>query len=117
MDYTSVPDEDPAGKASTADDDPAAGVRRGPHQRERLSHELRTPLNHIIGFVELLLDRSAGDLNAQQDEYLRDVSESSRHLLALINDILDLSKIEAQKQQFPARRELAVFSRIGQELS
>jgi signal transduction histidine kinase len=62
-----------------------------------MSHELRTPLNHIIGFVELLLDRSAGDLNAQQDEYLRDVSESSRHLLALINDILDLSKVEAGK--------------------
>ncbi len=62
-----------------------------------MSHELRTPLNAIIGFSELLLDRHFGDLNETQRDYLSDVLESGRHLLDLINDILDLSKIEAGK--------------------
>lgn len=62
-----------------------------------MSHELRTPLNHIIGFTELVLDKHLGTLNAQQEEYLTDVHQSSRHLLSLINDILDLSKVEAGK--------------------
>jgi signal transduction histidine kinase len=62
-----------------------------------MSHELRTPLNHIIGFSELVLDRSFGELNEIQEEYLKDVHESSKHLLSLINDILDLSKIESGK--------------------
>jgi len=62
-----------------------------------MSHELRTPLNHIIGFTELVLDKSFGDLNPTQEEYLSDVIHSSHHLLSLINDILDLSKIEAKK--------------------
>ena len=64
-----------------------------------MSHELRTPLNHIIGFTELVLDKKFGDLNETQDEYLGDVLLSSNHLLALINDILDLSKVEAGKQE------------------
>ena len=59
-----------------------------------MSHELRTPLNHIIGFTELVLDKNFGDLNEAQEDYLSDVYQSSRHLLSLINDILDLSKIE-----------------------
>ena len=62
-----------------------------------MSHELRTPLNAIIGFTEVILDKHFGELNDIQEDYLNDVLISSRHLLSLINDILDLSKIEAGK--------------------
>ncbi len=62
-----------------------------------MSHELRTPLNHIIGFTELVVDKNLGDLNEEQEEYLNDVLDSGQHLLSLINDILDLSKVEAGK--------------------
>jgi signal transduction histidine kinase len=62
-----------------------------------MSHELRTPLNHIIGFNELVLGKSYGELNATQEEYLGDVHQSSKHLLSLINDILDLAKVESGK--------------------
>jgi signal transduction histidine kinase len=64
-----------------------------------MSHELRTPLNHIIGFTELVLEQHFGSLNDTQSEYLSDVLNSSNHLLSLINDILDLSKIEAGKHE------------------
>jgi len=64
-----------------------------------MSHELRTPLNAIIGFTELMADEQAGALNETQKEYTGDVLRSSRHLLSLINDILDLSKVEAGKLQ------------------
>jgi signal transduction histidine kinase/DNA-binding response OmpR family regulator len=60
-----------------------------------MSHELRTPLNAIIGFSEVLLERMFGELNERQDDYLRDILGSGKHLLELLNDILDLSKIEA----------------------
>jgi signal transduction histidine kinase len=60
-----------------------------------MSHELRTPLNAVIGFSDVLLQQMFGELNAKQDEYLKDISASGQHLLSLINDILDLSKIEA----------------------
>jgi signal transduction histidine kinase/CheY-like chemotaxis protein len=60
-----------------------------------MSHELRTPLNAIIGFSEVLLERMFGALNERQDDYLRDIWSSGKHLLELLNDILDLSKIEA----------------------
>lgn len=64
-----------------------------------MSHELRTPLNAIIGFSEVLLEKMFGDVNAKQAEYLEDVLSSGRHLLALINDILDLSKVEAGRTE------------------
>ncbi|HUD71152.1 MAG TPA: ATP-binding protein [Dongiaceae bacterium] len=64
-----------------------------------MSHELRTPLNAIIGFSELLLDPGFGSLNDDQRGYAGDIHSSGRHLLALINDILDLSKIEAGKMR------------------
>ena len=63
-----------------------------------MSHELRTPLNHIIGFTEMVVDKHFGDLNENQEEFLNDALSSSKHLLALINDILDISKVEAGKQ-------------------
>jgi signal transduction histidine kinase len=64
-----------------------------------MSHELRTPLNAIIGFSEVLLERMFGELNEKQDDYLKDIYGSGKHLLALINDILDLSKIEAGRME------------------
>jgi signal transduction histidine kinase len=64
-----------------------------------MSHELRTPLNAIIGFSEVLVERMFGELNEKQDEYLKDIYSSGRHLLSLINDILDLSKVEAGRME------------------
>jgi signal transduction histidine kinase/CheY-like chemotaxis protein len=72
-----------------------------------MSHELRTPLNAIIGFSEVLLERMFGELNERQDDYLRDIWSSGKHLLELLNDILDLSKIEAG-QMVLNRSEFAV---------
>ena len=60
-----------------------------------MSHELRTPLNAIIGFSQVLQERLFGEVNEKQEEYLDDILSSADHLLALINDILDLSKVEA----------------------
>jgi signal transduction histidine kinase len=64
-----------------------------------MSHELRTPLNAIIGFSEVLGERMFGELNEKQEEYLKDIYASGQHLLSLINDILDLSKIEAGRME------------------
>ena len=74
-----------------------------------MSHELRTPLNAIIGFSEVLEERLFGELNAKQAEYIHDIFTSGGHLLSLINDILDLSKIEAGKMEL----ELASFDLVG----
>jgi signal transduction histidine kinase/CheY-like chemotaxis protein len=74
----------------------------GRHKSEFLasmSHELRTPLNAVIGFSDVLLDRMFGELNERQEEYVRDIRDSGRHLLELINEILDLSKIEAGRME------------------
>lgn len=62
-----------------------------------MSHELRTPLNSIIGFSEILVEKTFGDLNEKQAKYLNNILTSGKHLFALINDILDLSKVEAEK--------------------
>ena len=70
-----------------------------------MSHELRTPLNAIIGFSEVLGERLFGELNEKQAEYTDDILTSGRHLLSLINEILDLSKVEAGRMEL----ELAAF--------
>jgi PAS domain S-box-containing protein len=69
-----------------------------------MSHELRTPLNGIIGFSEFLVDEKPGRLNDRQREYLNDILNSGRHLLQLINDVLDLSKVEAGKMELHPER-------------
>ena len=71
-----------------------------------VSHELRTPLNGIIGFSELLFDGRLGPLGEEQREVIGDILTSSRHLLQLINDILDLSKVEAGRTEFRPMRHL-----------
>ena len=69
-----------------------------------MSHELRTPLNGIIGFSELMIDGKAGKLVPKQSEYLNDIHNSGRHLLQLINDVLDLAKVESGKMEiYPER--------------
>jgi signal transduction histidine kinase/DNA-binding response OmpR family regulator len=64
-----------------------------------MSHELRTPLNAVIGFSDVLLAQMFGDLNERQEDYLRDIRDAGRHLLALLNDVLDLSKVEAGQME------------------
>src|ERR1044071_561981 len=82
-----------------------------------MSHELRTPLNGIIGFAELMHDEKVGPLSPEHKEYLGDILTSSKHLLQLINDVLDLSKVEAGKMDFePAPVDLAVVVREVSEI-
>ena len=69
-----------------------------------MSHELRTPLNAVIGFSEVLLEKMFGEVNTKQEEYLKDIYDSGRHLLSLINDILDLSKVEAGRMELELTR-------------
>ncbi|SFD82506.1 PAS domain S-box-containing protein [Chitinophaga sp. CF118] len=64
-----------------------------------MSHELRSPLNGVIGFSEFLIDKKVGPLNEKQEEYLHDILNSGMHLLRLINDVLDLAKVEAGKME------------------
>jgi PAS domain S-box-containing protein len=81
-----------------------------------MSHELRTPLNHIMGFTELILGKNYGDLNEIQEEYLTDIFRSSQHLLSLVNDILDLSKIEAGRLELQ-RSEIQLQQLLEKSLS
>ncbi len=69
-----------------------------------MSHEVRTPLNAVIGFSDVLRDQMFGELNEKQMEYVNDIHTSGRHLLTLINDILDLSKIEAGRMDLQVSR-------------
>jgi signal transduction histidine kinase len=79
-----------------------------------MSHELRTPLNAIIGFSEVLGQRYFGELNEKQDEYVRDILASGKHQLALINDILDLSKVEAGRMELQLSEfSLAAAAEVG----
>jgi PAS domain S-box-containing protein len=79
-----------------------------------VSHELRTPLNGIIGFSELLYDGKVGDLSAEHRDILGDILSSARHLLQLISDILDLSKVEAGRMEF--HPEASVIDPLVQEV-
>ena len=76
-----------------------AAIRAKKEFLANMSHELRTPLNHINGFTELIVDQKFGELNKIQTEYLNDALQSSKYLLALINDILDLKKMETGKPE------------------
>jgi len=81
-----------------------------------MSHELRTPLNAIIGFSELLIDERVGPLNAKQSEYLADILNGGRHLLELINDVLDLSRVVSGRMELRLER-LAVAPVAGEVVS
>ena len=76
-----------------------------------MSHELRTPLNAVIGFSDMLASRMAGPLTPKQNEYLRDIGASGRHLLDVINDVLDLAKIEAGRMEL--REEMADLANLA----
>ena len=83
-----------------------------------MSHELRTPLNAVIGFSEVLLERMFGELNERQADYVQDILDAGRHLLALLNDVLDLSKVEAGRMElevttFPAADAIHERARAG----
>lgn len=82
-----------------------------------ISHELRTPLNSILGFADILTTQIYGDLNSKQTEYINDIKVSGTHLLGMINEILDMSKIEANamkivKSTFPISRALTEVCNI-----
>ena len=80
-----------------------------------MSHELRTPLNSIIGFADLMHKRKVGPVSAKHEEFLGDILTSARHLLQLINDVLDLSKVESGKMEF--RPERVELTRIVREVT
>src|SRR6202022_1653748 len=81
-----------------------------------MSHELRTPLNAVLGFSDLLLDKRCGELNERQKRYIAHINSGGKHLLRLISDILDLSKIEAGRMEL-ALESLTVGSAFSEVLS
>ncbi|WP_462273389.1 ATP-binding protein [Methanohalophilus sp.] len=84
-----------------------------------MSHELRTPLNSIIGFSDILIDEIKGELNDSQKKYVFNIENSGKHLLDLINEILDISKIEAGKTELDCEdfNLYSVFSEVGSIIS
>src|SRR5258707_3745809 len=87
-----------------------------------MSHELRTPLNAIIGFSGMMSDRMFGPLNEKYSEYAAVTGDSGRHLLAIINDILDLARADADRlvvaeEEVEIRRRLDLSSSIIQQLA
>jgi GAF domain-containing protein len=87
--------QEKSGQLEVANRELAAASRHKSEFLANMSHELRTPLNAIIGFSDVLLQSMAGDLNEKQREYLTDIRSSGGHQLSLVNDLLDLSKVEA----------------------
>jgi len=81
-----------------------------------MSHELRTPLNAVLGFSDLLLDKRCGELNERQKRYIAHINSGGKHLLKLISDILDLSKIEAGRMEISCQ-DLSVASIFGEVVS
>jgi PAS domain S-box-containing protein len=81
-----------------------------------MSHELRTPLNSVLGFAELLLGRRRGDLNESQERYVSNISSSGKHLLALINDVLDLSRVASGEIEVVLQR-IAVEEAIAEAVT
>jgi signal transduction histidine kinase len=88
-----------SGQLEVANQELAAASRHKSEFLANMSHELRTPLNAIIGFSDVLEQRLFGELNERQAEYTHDISSSGRHLLDLVNEILDLSKVEAGRME------------------
>jgi signal transduction histidine kinase len=88
-----------SGQLEVANDELAAASRHKSEFLANMSHELRTPLNAIIGFSDVLEQRLFGELNERQAEYTHDIATSGRHLLDLVNEILDLSKVEAGRME------------------
>src|SRR4029077_15524816 len=83
---------------------PGAGSHHKSEFLANMSHELRTPLNAILGFSEVLAERMFGEVNEKQAEYLQALLSPARHLLSLINDILDLAKVEAGRLELEVGR-------------
>jgi len=88
-----------SGQLEVANQELAAASRHKSEFLANMSHELRTPLNAIIGFSDVLEQKMYGALNDQQSDYVRDIAGSGRHLLDLVNEILDLSKVEAGRME------------------
>jgi len=110
-----IPNRDELGNLASALNDMSSELGRlyreiqaaSRHKSEflaNMSHELRTPLNAIIGFSQVLDERVFGELNEKQAEYINDIHESGAHLLSLINDILDLSKVEAGRMELDLKK-------------
>ncbi len=91
--------DDLARSERKARDDAAEANRQKSAFLAAMSHELRTPMNAILGFSEVLEQQVYGELNVKQTEYIHDVVGSGQHLLSLINDILDLAKVEAGRME------------------